>query len=215
MISYELLARFRKELLITGSAMYETVVAIAERVNRKVHVLRLHSQATSLLTQIQLLHRQVGTRVADHFNASPGRSGRIQSPSLHSGTDITTVVATSAQRIRQFQDGLAKLEARIRELKQEVAHEELLLIQRDLGIRDAAMERAIVSHGAAVLGHPLSDFNLPPTTRIVAIFRGPFLLPLTGALVLRPDDVVLLVGLHVDLAEILPHFQHQRSSKTA
>ena len=215
MVSFELLARFRKELSITGSAMYETVVAIAERVNRKVHVLRLHSQATSLLTQIQLLHRQVGTRVADHFSASPGRSGRIQSPSLHSGTDITTVVATSAQRVRQFQDGLAKLEARIRELKQEVAHEELLLIQRDLGIRDAAMERAIVSQGAAVLGHPLSDFNLPPTTRIVAIFRGPFLLPLTGALVLHPDDVVLLVGLRVDLAEILPHFQHQRSSKTA
>ena len=212
MISFELLARFRKELSITGSAMYETVVAIAERVNRKVHVLRLHSQATSLLTQIQLLHRQVGTRVADHFSASPGRS---QSPSLHSGTDITTVVAASAQRVRQFQEGLAKLEARIRELKQEVAHEELLLIQRDLGIRDAAMERAIVSQGAAVLGHPLSDFNLPPTTRIGAIFRGSFLLPLTGALVLHPDDVVLLVGLRVDLVEILPHFQHQRSSKTA
>ena len=32
MISFELLARFRKELSITGIAMYETVVAIAERV---------------------------------------------------------------------------------------------------------------------------------------------------------------------------------------
>jgi hypothetical protein len=215
MISFELLARFRKELSITGSALYETVVAIAERVNRKVHVLRLHSQATFLLTQIRFVHRQVGTRIADHFSASPGRSGRMETPSLHSGTDITTMITTSARRARQLQDGLAKIEARIRELKQEVAHEELLLIQRDLGIRDAAMERAIVSQGAAVLGHPLSDFNLPPTTRIIAVFRGPFLLSLTGALLLRPDDVVLLVGLRVDLAEILPHFQHQRSSKTA
>lgn len=215
MFSFELLARFRKELSITGSALYETVVAIAERVNRKVHVLRLHSQATFLLTQVRLLHRQVGTRIADHFSSSPVRSGTMDSPSLHSGTDMTTVVSTSARRVRQLKDGLAKIEARIRELKQEVAHEDLLLIQRDLGIRDAAIERAIVSQGATVLGHPLSDFNLPPTTRIVAIFRGPFLLPLTGALILRPDDIVLLTGLRVDLAEIMPHFQRQRSSKTA
>ena len=215
MIAFELIARFRKELTITGSALYETVVAIAERVNRKVHVLRLHSHATTLLTQIRQLHREVGTHIADHFSASPGRSGRTEPPSPHSGTNLTIVVSTSARRARQLREGLARIEARIRELKQEVAHEELLTIQRDLGTRDAAMERAVVSQGAPVLGHPLSDFNLPPTTRIVAIFRGPFLLPLTGSLVLRPDDVVLLVGLRVDLAEIVPHFQHQRSSKTA
>ncbi len=215
MFSFELLARFRKELSITGSALYETVVAIAERVNRKVHVLRLHSQATLLLVQIHFLHRQVGTRIADHFSSSSERSGPIETPSLHSGADITTVISTSARRVRQLTDGLAKIESRIRELKQEVAHEELLRIQRDLGIRDAVMERAMVSQGAAVLGHPLSDFNLPPTTRIVAIFRGPFLVPLTGALILRPDDIVILVGLRVDLAEIVPHFQHQRPSKTA
>ena len=95
MIAFELLARFRKELWITGSALYETVVAIAERVNRKVHVLRLHSQATFLLTQIRLLHRQVGPRIADHLSVSPGRCERMESPSLHSGTDITTVVATA------------------------------------------------------------------------------------------------------------------------
>ncbi|MET0515768.1 MAG: TrkA C-terminal domain-containing protein [Nitrospiraceae bacterium] len=214
MISFELLARFRKELSITGSALYDTVVAIAERVNRKVHVLRLHSQATFHLTHIQSLHCQLGARIADHLSASPGRPGRIGS-SLQSDIDITTMVAASARQVRHFQDSLARIEAHIRELKQEVAHEELLLIQRDLGFHDAAMERAVVSQGAAVLGHPLSDFNLPPTTRIVAIFRGPFLLSPTGALVLRPDDVVLLVGLRIDLAEILPHFQHQRSSKTA
>ena len=34
MLSFELLARVRKELFLTGSALYETIVAIAERVNR-------------------------------------------------------------------------------------------------------------------------------------------------------------------------------------
>ena len=48
-MSLEFLGRLQRELSLTGSAVYESVVAIAERVNRKVHVLRLHGQAASLL----------------------------------------------------------------------------------------------------------------------------------------------------------------------
>ena len=51
-MSLELLGRIQQELSITGSAMYETVLALAERVNRKVQVLRLHSHASSVLSQI-------------------------------------------------------------------------------------------------------------------------------------------------------------------
>ena len=41
-MSLELLGRIQQELSITGSAIYETVLALAERANRKVQVLRLH-----------------------------------------------------------------------------------------------------------------------------------------------------------------------------
>ena len=51
-MSLELLGRIQQELSITGSAVYETVLALAERANRKVQVLRLHSQASSLLSQL-------------------------------------------------------------------------------------------------------------------------------------------------------------------
>jgi hypothetical protein len=46
-MSLELLGRIQQELSISGSALYETVLGLAERANRKVQVLRLHSQASS------------------------------------------------------------------------------------------------------------------------------------------------------------------------
>ena len=212
MLIFELVARFRKELLLTGSAFYETIMAIAERVNRKVQVLRLHMQATHQLRSIRLLQCQVGREVADHVGSFLESS--VSAPRL-SVTDMDGVVSAAALRLRQTRDHLMKVEGRIRELKSEVIHEELLAMQRDFQLRDAALERVVVVRGAPVLGHPLGDVTLPATTRIVSAFRGPFLLPLSRQLLLRPDDVVLLFGLRADLDQLLPHFQNQRSSKTA
>ena len=63
-MSIELLGRIQQELSITGSAIYETVLALAERANRKVQVLRLHSQASSLLSQIEQGHGDLGRQIA-------------------------------------------------------------------------------------------------------------------------------------------------------
>ena len=38
-------------------------MAIAERVNRKVHVLRLHGQAASLLTQMETVQGELGQQL--------------------------------------------------------------------------------------------------------------------------------------------------------
>ena len=63
-MSLELLGRIQQELSITGSAIYETVLALAERANRKVQVLRLHSHASSLLSQIEQGHGDLGRQLA-------------------------------------------------------------------------------------------------------------------------------------------------------
>ena len=81
MLSFELLARIRKELSLTGSALYETTVAIAERVNRKVHMLRLHGQATAVLNQIHAIHRHVGQHIAElaaKHRDDVGRRGQVE-----------------------------------------------------------------------------------------------------------------------------------------
>lgn len=214
MLSFELLARVRKELFLTGSALYETIVAIAERVNRKVHVLRLHGQATTILNQIHAIHRQIGRRIAE-LGTKP--SGAIPSPSVSSSAlpPLENAIRTASDRIKGHQAALQQIERHIRDLKIELAHEDLLTMQRELGLRDAAIERLVVAPGAPVVGHPIGEFDLPATTHIAAVFRGPFLLPLSDSMTLRPDDIVILVGLRRDLAHWLPHFQRPAASKSA
>jgi hypothetical protein len=77
-MSFEFFGRLQKELSLTGNAVYESVVAVAERVNRKVHVLRLHGQAASLLTQIETVQGELGQQLAGalsrHFPARPSAS---------------------------------------------------------------------------------------------------------------------------------------------
>jgi len=212
MLSFELLARFRKELSLTGSALYETIVAIAERVNRKVQVLRLHGQATTILNQIHAIHRDIGWRVADltaQSAADPSSKARSNMVPLDSA------IRAAADRIKGQRAALQHIESHIRDLKVELAQEELLTMQRELSLRDAAIERVVVAQGAAVIGHPLGEFDLPATTRVAAVFRGPFLLPLSDSLTLRQDDIVILTGLRHDLSQWLPHFQKAVASKTA
>jgi NhaP-type Na+/H+ and K+/H+ antiporters with a unique C-terminal domain len=212
MLSFELLARFRKELSLTGSALYETIVAIAERVNRKVQVLRLHGQATTLLSHIHALHRHIGQRVADLAAKSTQARGSDSRSAL---SPLEDAIRTASDRIKGQRATLLQIETHIRNLKAELAQEEMLTIQRELGLHDAAIERVVVAQGAPVIGHPVGEFDLPTTTRIVAVFRGPFLLPLSDSVTLRPDDIVILVGLHKDLARWLPHFHGIVTAKTA
>jgi hypothetical protein len=211
MLIPELVARFRKEIVLTGSALYETVMAIAERVNRKVQVLRLHGQATHHLGAIQTLQRHIGRQVAHHFG-SLEPTLRQQRPSMAA---MDTALSTAATRLRHCREELVRTEARIRELRSEVAHEDLLAVQRDLALREAVLERVVVGKGAPILGHPLQDMAMPATARIAVVFRGPFVVPLSDELLLRPGDVILLAGLRADVEQLLPYFHRQVSSKTA
>ncbi len=212
MLSFELLARFRKELSLTGSALYETIVAIAERVNRKVHVLRLHGQATTILNHIHAIHRDMGRRVADK---SPTPLEVIEPAARSPRLPLEDAIRTAADRIKGQRAALQQIESHIRDLKIEVVQDELVAMQRELALRDAAIERVIVAPGAPVIGHPVGEFDLPATTRIVAVFRGPFLLPLSDSMTLHSDDIVILIGLRHDLSHWLPHFRMAAASKTA
>ena len=59
-MTFELLARVHKELSLTGHAFYETILSISELVNRKVQIIRLHWQASTLLQHIDDVTAKVG-----------------------------------------------------------------------------------------------------------------------------------------------------------
>ncbi|HEV2174669.1 MAG TPA: TrkA C-terminal domain-containing protein [Nitrospira sp.] len=210
-MSLEFFGRLQKELSLTGSAVYESVVAIAERVNRKVHVLRLHGQAASLLTQIESVQGDLGRDIAA---ALPNRSSAAREPGLPS-PELERSLNQAMDRIHHLKQTLVQVDAQIRDLKLEAIHQDLLTLQRDLSLRAAAIERIPVSHGSPAVGKPVSAFSWPSSVRLVTIFRGPFLIPPADEFVFTPEDIVIVIGLRADLDHVGTWFTPARTAKSA
>ena len=208
-MSLELLGRIQQELSITGSAIYETVLALAERANRKIQVLRLHSQASNLLSQIEQGHGELGRQIAALCAKRPPFSH--ESPL--SPDQLERFLGQAGDRIQQLKRTLLSVDSHIHELKLETIHHELLTLQQDLSLRWAAIERFPVVQGSPVTGRTLAEVSLPASVRLVTVLRGSFLVPPDDALVLRVDDVLVMVGLHSDLAQVAAEFTQARSAK--
>lgn len=210
-MTLELLARVQKELLITGTAVYEAILAIAERVNRKVQIIRLHWQAATLLERMEQLTGEVGQVVVDQV--ARRFLLRDQSDWALETLDATlTRAATSVQELKRY---LVQIDTQIRELKLEAIDEDFLRLQRDLRIRSAAIERFAIGRGAAAVGQPVRSVPRSASVHIATILRGPFLLPPADDLLFRPNDIVVVIGLQTELDQVAAWFSQQRSSKSA
>ena len=208
-MSLELLGRIQQELSITGSAIYETVLTLAERANRKVQVLRLHSQASTLLSQIEQVHAELGRQIATLCARRPPFSHESTLPA----DQLERFLGQAGDRVQQLKQTLLSVDSHIRELKLETIHHELLTLQQDLSLRAAAIERFPVIQGSPVIGRTLAELALPTSVRLVMVLRGPFLVPPDGALVLRVDDVLVFIGLQEDLALVVSEFTQARTAR--
>ena len=210
-MSLELLDRIQRELSITGSAIYETILGLAERANRKVQVLRLHSQASSLLSQIEQAHGELGRQIAALCAKRPPFSHESTLPA----DQLERVLGQAVDSVQLLKRTLLSVDSTIRELKLETIHDELLILQQDLSFRAAAIERFSVGRGSPVIGRRLAEVTLPASVRLVTVLRGPFLVPPDDALVLRVDDVLVMIGLQEDLAQVVSEFTQARSATPA
>ncbi len=210
-MSFELLGRIQQELAITGSAIYETVLALSERANRKVQVLRLHNQASNLLGQIEQGHGDLGR----HIVALSAKRSPLNQEPTPSFDQLGYILGQAGDRIQQLKQNLLHVDSQIRELKLETIHDELLTLQQDLSLRAAALERLIVVQGSPVIGKRLDEVVMPPSVRLVTILRGPFLLSTDDTLVLRVDDILILIGLQADLTLVVAEFTNARNGKPA
>ena len=206
-MSLEFFGRLQRELALTGSAVYESVVAVAERVNRKVHVLRLHGQAASLLTQIESVQGDLGRQLTAALSRNAfGRPGL--SPS-----EFERTLTQATDRVHLLKQTLVQVDAQIRALKLEAIQGDLLTLQRDLSLRAAALERLTVSHACKAVGKQVSDLAWPASVRLVTVFRGPFLIPPVDGFVFRAEDIVIAIGHRADLDQIAGWFIATRTGK--
>jgi K+/H+ antiporter YhaU regulatory subunit KhtT len=209
-MSLELLGRIQQELSITGSAVYETVLALAERANRKVQVLRLHGQASNLLSQIEQGHGDIGRHISSLCAKRPPFSHQSILPS----DQLEGLLSQASDRIQQLKQTLLNVDSQIRELKLETIHHELLTLQQELSLRAAAIERLPVAQGSPVIGRRLAEVVLPASVRLITVLRGPFLVPPDDGLVLRLDDILVMIGLQADLAQVASVFTQSRNAKS-
>jgi hypothetical protein len=207
-MSLELLGRIQQELSITGSAIYETVMALAERTNRKVQVLRLHSQASALINQIEQVHGDLGRQIATLCAKRPLESGLSLPPS----DELDHALGQASGRVQQLKQTLFTVDSQIRELKLETIHQDLLTLQQDLSLRAAAIERVTIVRGSPFIGRALAEVTLPSSIRLVTVLRGPFLIPPDTGLVLRADDILVIIGLQADLEQVASEFIPARSA---
>jgi Trk K+ transport system NAD-binding subunit len=125
------------------------------------------------------------------------------------------ILGQAGDRIHQLKQTLLNVDNQIRELKLETIHDELLTLQRDLSLRTAALERFTVAQESLVIGKRLAEVVWPPSVRLVTILRGPFLVTPDDTLVLRGDDILIMIGLQTDLTLVASEFTNARNRKSA
>lgn len=202
----EFLYRIRKEVTITLAAVRETVLAVAERVNRKVQVLQLHYQAAHVSDRMRSIHQDVGVRLADALTETAGADDPLMRG------QVEPLLAESASRLRLLKQELARIDARIGQMELETVREELFQIHRDLSMRSAAMRRVVLEAGSEAIGRAVRDLPLP-SSRVAAVLRGSALLTAVDEVVLQQGDVVVIVGVEEDLTRgVLRVFGKPRSS---
>ncbi len=209
-MSLELLGRVQRELTLTGSAIHEAILGVAERVNRKAQILRLHWQASALLQQMDQATGDLGLLIANHVS-----SRTLSKPSPDVLADVVEpALARTELRVRDAKRTLVSIDAQIRDLKLESIHHNLLQLQRDLSLRSAAIERVAIARGAAAVGQRMGDSPHSPSLHIATVLRGPFLLTPADDLIFRADDIVILIGAQADMDEFIPWLTTPRHSKS-
>ncbi len=208
-MTIEFLHRIRKELTITVTGAYETVIVIAERVNRKVERLKLDWKASKIYHDMELIHQEAG----QYLTSSATQPDQSLAEVDVDRKEFESRLATAAARIRLLRDELALIERARRELETDALRDTLLAVHHDLFQREGTIERIVVAGGTAALGATVEQLALSPSSHVCALLRGPLLLPNPSTTPLRAGDIVILVGRSDELRHDLAKFTaKQRAS---
>jgi K+/H+ antiporter YhaU regulatory subunit KhtT len=202
----EFFQRIRKEFTLTLTGAHEAVLAVSERVNRKVQILKLHWQASSIIDHIEAIQQETGAFLAEHLlrDRAPSAQAPHRPPLEPDHPEIAAKLPGAASRIRLLKHDLQRIDVLTRELETEALSEDLRKIQHDLCTRSATVERIVVPAGSSGCGRTVAQLDLRPSVRVAAVLRGPALLTEPDSLLLRAGDIILLVGPRDELKNALP-----------
>ncbi len=194
-MTFDFLARLKQEARVTLTAAEETVLGLAERVNRKVQLLRLHWQASQIQSSITGLYRDLGRRLIGELAARPSATG-FTAAGFGRGLSMETqasLMGTSHQ-VQGLKAQFSQIEAKIGTMKSELIREDISRFTRDVEVRGMTLHYVGVQQSSALAGHRVQELAGMPHVRLVALVRGPLVLGAESDDQLQPGDGVLLLG---------------------
>lgn len=189
MIHLDLLTRLRQEVRFTLTAIEESTLAVAERVNRKVQLMRLHWQASHIQTALTRIYRQIGEAVC---RAVTDLSGPSESPGAHLVPE--DVVRESLPQVQAYKEQLGRINVQVGVLRSEFVHDDLIRYYRDLQVRGETFTYVAVARGSSCIGLPFDALGPRYDVRVLMVVRGVVLLNPTDRSMFRVGDHVALAG---------------------
>lgn len=194
-MTIDFLARMKQEARVTLTAVEETVLGLAERVNRKVQLLRLHWHASQIQGSMTGLYRDLGRRLIGELGVRPSDTG-FAAAGFGRGLSIETQASlmSTSHQIQSLKTQFSQIETKIGAMKSELIREDLSRFTRDLEVRGMTLQYIGVQQSSALAGHRVQELATMAHVRFVALVRGPLVLGAESDDQLQPGDGVLLLG---------------------
>lgn len=171
-----------RTLSISFDGAKEAVMAVAERVARRVQVTKLQLQAEDAEARLRQAYESLGERL--HAADS------THSPETAQIDDSLPL----CENIRAEQRALQEIRDRLASRYDDVLIVPLIRLQEDLQAGGGTIERVTIVPSAQSDGKPISTVALPESVRIVLVRRNDSLLFPSDQMVLRAGDQVTIIG---------------------
>lgn len=171
-----------RALSISLAGIKEAVMAVAERVARRVQIAKLQLQAVDAEARLQQAYESLGHCLYSAHTAKSPDAWRI---------DETLPLC---ENIRAEQRTLQGIRDRLTSRYDDVLSAPLVRLREDLQDGGGAMERVTITPASPADGRSLNAVVLPEGVRIVLVRRVDALLLPTDDLVLKAGDQVTLLG---------------------
>lgn len=171
-----------RTLSISFDGAKEAVMAVAERVARRVQVTKLQLQAEDAEARLRQAYESLGERLHAAY-------------STHSPETATTDDSLPlCENIRAEQRALQEIRDRLASRYDDVLILPLIRLQEDLQAGGGTIERVLIAPSAQADGKPISTVALSESVRIVLVRRNDSLLFPSDQMVLRAGDQVTIIG---------------------
>ena len=172
-----------RTLSISFGGAKEAVMAIAERVARRVQVTKLQLQAEDAEVRLRQAYESLGQRLyathAMHFSSETAK--------VDDALPLCEDIRAEHRALQEIRDRLASR-------YDDVLIVPLIRLQEDLQAGGGTIERATIAPSAQADGKPLSEVALPEGVRIVLVLRNDALMFPSAQMILRAGDQVTIIG---------------------